>query len=968
MELTKTFLIILSRILWCEGSYRYWSPDSVKDLWCPEYCYSEPTTIRMNHCCSCRAKTSWELYFTNASYHELDLEIFDVQFKRTKLFSDKNSTFFSFEFVAGKLENFPENYCEFNIVNIDVTSNKFSEVVNLNCLSNLDTLIIAKNILTHLSNYTFVGMDKLRVLDLSFNRIKTMDLNILTSNGVLNYNFEFNEFHGIDTSNILAPNKTMCGVVYRNNKVQDIEVTNNLNYKLEAGTVCNNVDFSGVNTSPNVLIGATHGIEMNQILKHVPCGTYIYRGTGFICDCEFVEFFELSFSDIMRVYNKTLSEYYCQTPKSLFNISINVVYSNQLLIDQMTCDIKDFCHSIESVCECTCISQPSQKRLIVDCSNQSCTDLPQMLPETKYGITLKMNRNNVQSLNAKDYFNRITLLDLTENPVKTISSDIATLSNNREFIVILYDHYLQTLPKSIQNLNPDMFRFGTKGIICDCGNQWIGEWRIFKKAQKMYPLVCSNYNSTLIEDMVGQINGCKDEALDNRHPSEDARQWLEKFEAWIVFNRWLENVDKTVSTMQLKLEGNALSWFQTLPNITKKSSGALFKGSFLISSSDMDARGTTLRTLIKFRETMTEFNRGLPASSRVLVIQKNPKDFKEAIQSAILAQESLAAFPTLDTGSNNIIHETLKEQEAIQLLTKSIQEMRLDSVGFYVIVKPSDKKVIITANDEHVETGTINVDLKVGDESSDVKFYLVPCLTPQLILGLDFLNHQGAVIGFNAKKFSFDPRRVLIAKSDITVPPKSEVVIAANMKGAQLPENVLGLVSESPSLASRRLLAQIQLHIRCFRKRQIKYLGHIVSSDGISPDPDKISAIKDYPIPKRLKDVRAFLGLSEPTGKFARWIALLQSYNMEILYRLRTTHGNADGMSHREYENATDQDMESHIDILPYGAVVEKLESVNMFPIAQLKVEQRKDKNFKNIIAFLESGELPGNASGEETY
>ncbi|CAC5394736.1 unnamed protein product [Mytilus coruscus] len=44
---------------------------------------------------------------------------------------------------------------------------------------------------------------------------------------------------------------------------------------------------------------------------------------------------------------------------------------------------------------------------------------------------------------------------------------------------------------------------------------------------------------------------------------------------------------------------------------------------------------------------------------------------------------------------------------------------KLDSVGVNVVVKPSDKKIIITANDEHVEIiGTIN-DLTVGDESSE---------------------------------------------------------------------------------------------------------------------------------------------------------------------------------------------------------------------------------------------------------
>ncbi|CAG2186206.1 unnamed protein product [Mytilus edulis] len=81
-------------------------------------------------------------------------------------------------------------------------------------------------------------------------------------------------------------------------------------------------------------------------------------------------------------------------------------------------------------------------------------------------------------------------------------------------------------------------------------------------------------------------------------------------------------------------------------------------------------------------ETVTAFIRGLLASVRLFVIQKNPKDFKEAIQSARLAQKSLAAFPSIDTGSNNIIQQTLKEQqEAIQLLTKSIQEMKAEDDG-----------------------------------------------------------------------------------------------------------------------------------------------------------------------------------------------------------------------------------------------------------------------------------------------
>ena len=40
-----------------------------------------------------------------------------------------------------------------------------------------------------------------------------------------------------------------------------------------------------------------------------------------------------------------------------------------------------------------------------------------------------------------------------------------------------------------------------------------------------------------------------------------------------------------------------------------------------------------------------------------------------------------------------------------------------------------------------------------------------------------------------------------------------------------------------------------------FRK-QIKYLGHIASKDGLSTDPKKVEAVKEWPVPKRKKDIR----------------------------------------------------------------------------------------------------------------
>ena len=53
-----------------------------------------------------------------------------------------------------------------------------------------------------------------------------------------------------------------------------------------------------------------------------------------------------------------------------------------------------------------------------------------------------------------------------------------------------------------------------------------------------------------------------------------------------------------------------------------------------------------------------------------------------------------------------------------------------------------------------------------------------------------------------------------------------------------------------------------------FLQRQVAYLGHVISSDGISPDPSKIQKVRDYPVPTDVKKVRQFLGLASYYRRF----------------------------------------------------------------------------------------------------
>lgn len=60
-----------------------------------------------------------------------------------------------------------------------------------------------------------------------------------------------------------------------------------------------------------------------------------------------------------------------------------------------------------------------------------------------------------------------------------------------------------------------------------------------------------------------------------------------------------------------------------------------------------------------------------------------------------------------------------------------------------------------------------------------------------------------------------------------------------------------------------------------FLEQSLKVLGFIVGSEGLSPDPAKISAVRDFPIPRNVKEVQSFLGLCSYYRRFVPKFAIL---------------------------------------------------------------------------------------------
>jgi len=53
-------------------------------------------------------------------------------------------------------------------------------------------------------------------------------------------------------------------------------------------------------------------------------------------------------------------------------------------------------------------------------------------------------------------------------------------------------------------------------------------------------------------------------------------------------------------------------------------------------------------------------------------------------------------------------------------------------------------------------------------------------------------------------------------------------------------------------------------------KTEIAFLGHMVCEGGVAPQPEKIQAIREWPTPKCIRDVRAFFGLASYYRRFCQ--------------------------------------------------------------------------------------------------
>ena len=53
--------------------------------------------------------------------------------------------------------------------------------------------------------------------------------------------------------------------------------------------------------------------------------------------------------------------------------------------------------------------------------------------------------------------------------------------------------------------------------------------------------------------------------------------------------------------------------------------------------------------------------------------------------------------------------------------------------------------------------------------------------------------------------------------------------------------------------------------VKCkFSQQQVPFLGQVIDESGIKPDPSKVAAIRNVPVPTNVGDIRRYLGYCKP--------------------------------------------------------------------------------------------------------
>ena len=113
--------------------------------------------------------------------------------------------------------------------------------------------------------------------------------------------------------------------------------------------------------------------------------------------------------------------------------------------------------------------------------------------------------------------------------------------------------------------------------------------------------------------------------------------------------------------------------------------------------------------------------------------------------------------------------------------------------------------------------------------------------------------------------------------------------------------------NQGPAVCNPVVLFGRHLYLRQFGRSEVKpkksfffqtevsFLGHILSAKGISPNPEKVDKVRDWPVPKTSKEVYSFIGLASYYRRFipnfAKWSKPLNALIVPPAHQAKVRRG-----------------------------------------------------------------------------
>ncbi|XP_052073851.1 protein toll-like [Mytilus californianus] len=487
------------------------------DLRCPMKCNNGPSIFQMS-CCICQSKSDVKnlghLTIVNKRNH-YDPKIVNNGGKHELYVL--NHRYGNLEFLPGNTCNFKELFI------IDLSFNKIKTFDTISCLTNLDTLLLRGNNIQYMNNNTFVNMRFLRIIDLSLNKISLMDPGfLLNMKGSLFYlNVSFNMMSTLDITNAIASKqKYFCRVDYSHNSIKSL--TNDQTWKLKRNTTLGHGGM--VNLSNNSLtsffdLDTLHFLGFERLLL---IGKLIYYGfdlrdNKWNCDCKIYQFAKAA-EPLAQVMTRGYFDVKCYAPGTYKNKSIFTIIKDRQY-DGLICNL-----SLADKCppKCRCMYQPAvRNRTLIDCSELHLTKLPRMLPDYNV-LEVDLSNNSLRNLplqfrhmhkhgrNIKHYLERIRLFNFSNNQVRMLPR--SNLFRLRKAEIDFRENNINSLHRSIAELNPCNIYLDTIEMQCKCNDIWLQQWlpRSDSKCHKNVQVLCRFKEQLIsIKYMTRKDLGCR---------------------------------------------------------------------------------------------------------------------------------------------------------------------------------------------------------------------------------------------------------------------------------------------------------------------------------------------------------------------------------------------------------------------------------------------------------------------------